>query len=812
MSNIPGSTFYSAIDQMVASQIKVRENITSSNTKTAEELAVLNQNSGWVRVVSGCNVISSKDQTKNFSGPSQRFILLGGSSISAAQANLLTQQGAGGTAFDDGSNTNQSRSGINFDPKVSFPKSMKAYNNYNNTYGLGIRPMPGITSFSLSTYNTFGTLRLADISFVVWTLDDLEQAEKLFLRPGFSVIVEFGHSVFFTNPKEGSSPTLNTIGNNFQPLADTNLFRTTSIYNVETKIQALREKSNGNYDGFFGFVTNFSYSYRPDGGYDCTIKVSSKGVILDGLATGESTDSARIPEPTYTGAGPELAPDIIVDDNTDAKHMSIFHTIFRTISEFIPNFESDNAEDRKPTFKTILEKTEDTPQAVKLAVELDTVDKCQIVYARVTDPVINQEDNKETVATEYLSYIPLKFVLDIINKYCGIYRIKDTERAVGLLQFNTIGGNLFRTFKKHFSTAPSNVHLPKKAPELTIKLLGSDLPDNTKFGMTADAADVAMGDYGTNNPPDDIPNGENEILNIFLSTKILLSIADQVYDSPDIKDLTLIDFINGVLKTINTSLSNVCNLTLYYNEVYGEFEVVDAYGSNKVANITEINLTGLKSTVKDLSISSRLSSQTAAQVSIAAQGSVGNYKENVRAIRQWNAGSIDRFFPTKTTNPNNNKVTPQENIGTNLVLLPYADKPQEVDDLTKFFKTHPKLAADIKTFFHGLLSGELDTLKEKNLQQSLRQVNLLLYEMAMNNKDAEKNSTVTHEIPIPVELSFTMKGISGFKIGQIFKIKPGVLLKKYNKYGYVITGIDNKVDNNEWTTEVSAQFFELDNL
>ena len=69
-----------------------------------------------------------------------------------------------------------------------------------------------------------------------------------------------------------------------------------------------------------------------------------------------------------------------------------------------------------------------------------------------------------------------------------------------------------------------------------------------------------------------------------------------------------------------------------------------------------------------------------------------------------------------------------------------------------------------------------------------------------------------NEVPIPVELSFTIKGISMLKIGQVFKIKPGLLLKKYNKYGYVITGVNHKVENNEWTTEVNSQFFELDNL
>ena len=34
----------------------------------------------------------------------------------------------------------------------------------------------------------------------------------------------------------------------------------------------MREKaSDGNYDAFFGLVTNFEWTIRPDGGYDITL-------------------------------------------------------------------------------------------------------------------------------------------------------------------------------------------------------------------------------------------------------------------------------------------------------------------------------------------------------------------------------------------------------------------------------------------------------------------------------------------------------------------------------------------------------------
>ena len=166
-----GESIFSAISNKVVKQILNREEFTGQNAKTATDLAVLNQNTGWVKVSSGSNIIS-KDGTKTWSGPAQRFVLHGGSIMTVSQAN------------NKGVST--SRQGINFQKETSFDDSDKAYSNYNDKYGLGFRPMPGITSFNLKTYNPYGTLRQADITFTVWTLDDLEQAERLFLRPGYT--------------------------------------------------------------------------------------------------------------------------------------------------------------------------------------------------------------------------------------------------------------------------------------------------------------------------------------------------------------------------------------------------------------------------------------------------------------------------------------------------------------------------------------------------------------------------------------------------------------------------------------------------
>ena len=49
------------------------------------------------------------------------------------------------------------------------------------------------------------------------------------------------------------------------------------------KIEKERENYQGNYDGFFGRVSNFSWGFNPDGSYNITIDLISLGDIIESL-------------------------------------------------------------------------------------------------------------------------------------------------------------------------------------------------------------------------------------------------------------------------------------------------------------------------------------------------------------------------------------------------------------------------------------------------------------------------------------------------------------------------------------------------
>jgi len=122
------------------------------------------------------------------------------------------------------------------------------------------RPIPGITNFTCNYEGGLSAIRLAEVNFVIWSLEDLERLTPNFFAPGRGVLLEWGY---------GSLDTSNT-----ETISDDDMI----AGNAYNKINRLVFESGGMYDGIAGVISNYNYSLRADGGFDCTIKLVSRGV------------------------------------------------------------------------------------------------------------------------------------------------------------------------------------------------------------------------------------------------------------------------------------------------------------------------------------------------------------------------------------------------------------------------------------------------------------------------------------------------------------------------------------------------------
>jgi hypothetical protein len=223
-NNIAGGPFQGYVNK----QIETRKSFLKDShiKKENKHLLYYNNRNSFIRITS--NTVLSKSHPiaskYGISGNSlaEKYILQGG----VVEKKIIGENQEDFTNFSgDQNQSNSSKYNINNRGGVG-PNGL--YNLLPDK-PLGYRPMPGITSISLSTAGRLGTLQYADVKFICYDIKQLEIMDALYMKLGFSIIIEWGHSVYIDNNKELQQP---------QPL---NVF---NFNNKEDILKAINKKKN----------------------------------------------------------------------------------------------------------------------------------------------------------------------------------------------------------------------------------------------------------------------------------------------------------------------------------------------------------------------------------------------------------------------------------------------------------------------------------------------------------------------------------------------------------------------------------------
>lgn len=711
----------SPVSEKVAKQIEARRKVIGKTAnKTDDDLRYIAGRTGWVRLSSSVNTLTDEEvaQFKNQSG---RKNIKGSNQL--AGYNILQ----GGLL-----NPNRTlRKGMNTYTEVSDTSiaDKAAYQNRANS--TGIRPMPGITSLSVKSKNTFGTLREAEVKFSVWTLEDFENIERIYLRPGFTMLLEWGHSIYVNNEGE-LVKSIQTVGNNFFKAGITMKW-------VLDQISEKRENSDYNYEGMVGYVKNFSWSFNVNGGYDCSVSIISTGEILESLKVSFDPKLRGIPDTEF-------------DDPSDqaTQRKSPLHYIFSKITQITNNpFTKISLREKAPT---VTQKVDDF--------------KGYFANVHIDDSIIPYQDTPTP-----MHWITLGTFLDFFNKLVTLLDTTKQDFAdQAYVKFNTDTtlSSKYLTSPFHFSIDPTVCVLPKISYDpYTRQTIGVVNNIHTKLNINPSEAD--------------------NILNILVSVPYLKGKLDEAMDTDGKFNKSAYDIIKSILEGINSSLGGVNDLDLYYDEELNgaTYFIIDRDNTTPPSNITpEFKLTGYDSIFTEVSVSSKITNNIGNQISVAAQGTTLNYSDNVENILKWNPNVIDRIRIVKdtSTQPLENKAAIEE------------DRKIRLSE----WKT------SVNTFYDAFNNNEeynkelLETAKTCHAEFTVESIN--------RNRIAKGEP-----IPglVPVELSFKLDGIGGFKIGETFKIAPGILPAKYqDKFGYIITGLEHTLGtNNRWETSITTQFY-----
>ena len=576
---------YSSISDEVIKQISARKAVISKlDKRTPDDIKYLSSNTGWVRLYSGVNILSpseigalrsGKSKVEGSSNLAQNRILVGG-------ATSIQGEVRGGLE-------NISTTGQGLDTVAT---NKGAYStDYLRT---GIRPMPGITGISVEHKNTYGTLREVDVNILVWTLTEFEEIEQLFLRPGYTAFLEWGHSMYVDNAgKVVTTP----------PPIYTGFFSNTiKESTILTEIQRRRKVTSYNYEGMLGYIKNFQWKYLPSGGYECTVSIVSTGEILDSLKMNINPRSRDID-----------AADFSKEADTAKKEVkSPYHYFFEKLKKI-----------KETTFtKSNFAAGEGQSFVGKLT------DFTGFYAAGEYDKEGEMIDEER-----YNYWLPLRTYLEIFNKYITLVDPSSgkQDKNYTKVRFSVEYGNKFLTFPEQFSIDP----------EVCIKPILHNIPSKLSgknFGILENVHQAIKDNLKDIDATD--------IMNIYINSVYMERLLDESFSENYEDSRGATEIIQTLLKSINTALGGINELDLYFDEDTTEYIIVDRNNTPKTTP-PELTLTGIGSVFFDVGIESKLSNEVGSQIAIAAQGSSKSYSENVENLLKWNFGTVDRIHKLK---------------------------------------------------------------------------------------------------------------------------------------------------------------------
>ncbi len=263
-TNVVGKTFFGYVKDQLAKRAEILSKGGGNDPfteRTPQELEWLTNRNGWVRVTSNIEIKSGNPLSNKY-----------GAGDALAKKYILQ----GGVIYANSSLNNGSvlRSGVGADKVYGV-----GFQN-GDAYGMGLKPMPGITGFSIECSGPFGALKTANIKVKAYDLEQFNIIETLYCHLGMSVIIEFGHIPYIDNDgKFISTPKL------------LDVFKINSKEQIAQNITAQRKATGGNYDALFGTLINYGWTTSNDGSYDIDLKVMGPGSVLESISINYTTSN-----------------------------------------------------------------------------------------------------------------------------------------------------------------------------------------------------------------------------------------------------------------------------------------------------------------------------------------------------------------------------------------------------------------------------------------------------------------------------------------------------------------------------------------
>lgn len=699
-------------------------------------------------------------------------------------------------------------------------KGLSDLPGYELSDNYGIRPLPGILSMNLRTHNTFGSLRTATVNFVCWTVKQLEVLEVLFMRPGYTALLEWGHSRYLY--KEGETIKTDPVNTYAIDFFGTNKKRSV----ITDLLTQQKKKYQYNYDGMYGVIKNFSWSLRPDGGYDCRIDIVSTGEIIESLKintslTGVAIKSIEEVNKPVAKPGPKSS-----EEEARKKEGEV--------QNFFKLSEEDKAREAKLREQTA--SVQDQTSSTVVAPQIASTTAINAVQESVQEvpPVSTIEGYKSLL--HYILLIGLRGRINsavaFSSKKTGYFNLdledyvikealitKDVSKIDS--EYKEALYAVFDTATKSDSAQPDNeltafyyIKLGLLLEIINSVILTSGLEDEPFFLLETDIKTFkykTIDDHVSIDPaicilPDTVDvyvQSKNKktrlenILEIFVNIEHVTSILNGFIDQDG--EVQLYSFLETLLKDLNLATGGLNNFQLQYFEDTAKFAILDRNLVGQYAEkISQINIIGKNSIVRNFNLTSKLSPRIGHMVAVSAQASPYSTGIEATGLAFLNKGLQDRIIVERNDSQS----------ATVKARIAQQQEKEAVDEkLIELEKLVQVQAVILQLYGKETVDGvPYYTYDESAVLAARSQYNSYIpYLLGQKNNPA-------YGFIIPFELELTLEGISGFRIMESFRINKQILPYTYrgtdlNDIAFLITGLEHQVNNQAWNTVVRSQLY-----
>ena len=849
MANVLGKSF----KPFVIEQINTRQEVLSTTVRDQNFLQYVSK-TPWLRMASSVSIQSStidpisgekfqnpnlteaensvtgstynpgREKAKDLGEPNalgntfaRNYVLFGGS--------LSVTRNDNSDDASPGSDISYSPLAIKFGVNSPEPTSQVNPTLFNDrSYGFGgsdwgQTPMPGLTSIHVQDYNR-GAIRKAKVNFTCTNLQQFEILSTLYMRVGYNVLIEWGHTQYLDNQGNIQQRL------NFNTPAFTSFFEGSPISTILTDIVKEQENVEGNYDGFIGRVTNFNWKFIK-GIYECSIDVLTTGDVIESLKINKNNDefdqesSEPTPSPLEASevtSGPPLPKSI---DDEKVSSLSVAKSILlttvatnpavaiaalvlsRTSSWFKRTFTSaanaavgnkvNSTKQGELKENSSKEKTNSTkPQIPSFITERDSNVINRILYNKYTELglVSNAAISSEDGIIEYFKltdgntwdycYVSLGKLLQILEANSLSYDL--TSNTPIIFIDSDYESNYCARFPEQVSTDWSKCFIPYEV----FNAQRNQSTTNQKINKILGSKDKRY----------DFKPYTGKLMHILINFKF---ISDTLANSTDEKGrISLQKFLQEILTGCQISIGNINDFSVGYNYETNSLKIYDntplatsqlVFGTKpKIAKFASYGVQKNQkgSFLLDLNLEGTIPSNFANLIAAGAQNNGNQIGENATAFSLFNLGLEDR------TRNSDYDIEQYQRIKNE-------NEKQESNLINTFNENKEKLYTLLQkiSLNDGTTISSLSSAQNTNIDFS----NFYLGRAAQLGK-------LPGNFFIPFNLSLNMDGLSGMRLFDIFSITNGILPKMYtDSLNFIIAGIGHDITTAGWVTYIDSQTY-----